>query len=253
MRGLKCKHRNEMIDPTKIASLTDARIEIFKDLNTSWNFCIASLTDARIEIYDQHQQKQVKSHRIPHGCADWNRLQKRCDQRTRHRIPHGCADWNWIYALAQVWKRRIASLTDARIEMIKLIQVTAVAKIASLTDARIEIIWSKSQSLTPVYRIPHGCADWNFSVAIKQFSIFSRSHPSRMRGLKLLRISRLLNLQWIASLTDARIEIRLSSALVRSCVRIASLTDARIEINNKQGKPTNSLNRIPHGCADWNL
>ena len=90
--------------------------------------------------------------------------------------------------------------------------------IASLTDARIEI-WS---------------------------------HPSRMRGLKLLRISRLLNLQWIASLTDARIEIRLSSALVRSCVRIASLTDARIEINNKQGKPTNSLNRIPHGCADWN-
>ena len=125
---------------------------------------------------------QNVSLRIHHGCVDWNKKlvdyqSLICSHPSRMRglkllyrqhlsgevlrIHHGCVDWNCkrcpVFA-----NECFASITDAWIET-TLCQHCAVSQwFASITDAWIE------------------------TLGFQQPQTYAASHPSRMRGLKLL-------------------------------------------------------------------
>ena len=161
--------------------------------------------------------------RIHHGCVDWNIVRMavadHCHSHPsrmrglkpgwwlteicRHiRIHHGCVDWN-LHAVSKIACRYFASITDAWIET-----------------------FEQERRFQWVVRIHHGCVDWNFAIWLG--IAIPASHPSRMRGLKLIPSSNCC------------------------CVFFASITDAWIETRQCQ-RWLGLWFRIHHGCVDWNI
>ena len=117
------------------------------------------------------------------------------------RIHHGCVDWN-ISLGSNTSLSSFASITDAWIETGKNTSLKEWQTFASITDAWIETcVGSEAMLLINshpsrmrglklcntrlllriLFRIHHGCVDWNL---LQLQTIWATSHPSRMRGLK---------------------------------------------------------------------
>ena len=145
--------------------------------------------------------------RIPRGCVDWNDNEFRHLHHLPCRIPRGCVDWNLVYLGRIDYPVNVASHADAWIEIKSKSTKRTLRNwshptrmrglkyyqrywddgwwiVASHADAWIEIIYRKSLVVFPTSRIPRGCVDWNkYSSTFLSFN--ARSHPTRMRGLKL--------------------------------------------------------------------
>ena len=117
-------------------------------------------------------------------------------------------------------------------------------------------------------RTHHGCVDWNFTYCSYVYFIYS--HPSRVRGLKLLNHTKLLKF-YFAPITGAWIETTEGSEIASHlCSHPSRVRGLKRHVSNDGGasrfapitgawietwSPKDAFEkhfRTHHGCVDWN-
>ena len=185
----------------------------------------ASITDAWIET----------SHQEP-----WNHKKDSHPSRMRGLKPYHPSN-GFAYSYSHPSRMRgLKQWQGCRLSFLR--------QFASITDAWIETCHCYPRC-NACFRIHHGCVDWNNSCGnstklstfasitdawIETIMVFFgkpsfTSHPSRMRGLKLIPLYHLT-----------------------ICPTFASITDAWIETVDWPTRQHQTI-RIHHGCVDWNF
>ena len=120
------------------------------------------------------------------------------------RTLHGCVDWNW-FINTQIREYKVAPYTGAWIEI-----------------KQSKLLWEQRWC-----RTLHGCVDWNHSSKYLS-TISSKSHPTRVRGLKLLSLA---------------FRLETLSRTLHGCVDWNQ---------NTLYLKMSTTSRTLHGCVDWN-
>ena len=167
-----------------VASHADAWIEINRLNRKNYSGSVASHADAWIEIHSCCMVL-VSSDVASHADA-WIEIHQSC-RALLSFMSHPTRMRGLKYTLwtTNYWISQVASHADAWIEIIGNELGIKVAIVASHADAWIEILL-RCQIFTVLgSRIPRGCVDWNTSRDMHGGNEW-KSHPTRMRGLKLM-------------------------------------------------------------------